>query len=242
MAKNEPLYIQYGTTRIPFQLQYSKRRTLGISVSPDRRVIITAPQDSSREKVLEKLEARAGWISKQLRHFERLDEKLPRRHPEYVSGETFYFLGRKYRLKVVVAKAESVERKGRYIWVNALRKSDQKRIAALLQSWYRQQAKEIFHERLRRHGHILRKEKLGLNQLLIRRLTKRWGSCTEKENVLLNLSLVQAPVQCIDYVMVHEICHLKYLNHGPKFYRLQDRYMPDWEKWKKRLEEVPLMD
>lgn len=242
MSKSEPLHIEYGTTQIPFQLQYSKRRTLGISVSPDRRVIITAPNNASREKIQEKLEARAGWISKQLRHFERLEEKLPRRHPEYVSGETFYFLGRKYRLKVIVAKEECVERRGRYIWVNVLRKNDEKRIAALLQAWYRRQAKEIFHERLRRHGHILRKEKLGINQLLIRRLTKRWGSCTEKENILLNLSLIQAPVQCIDYVMVHEICHLKYLNHGPKFYSLLNRYMPDWEKWKKRLEGVSLMD
>ncbi|WP_369411691.1 M48 metallopeptidase family protein [Longitalea arenae] len=81
---------------------------------------------------------------------------------------------------------------------------------------------------------------MAVNQLLVRRLEKRWGSCTELGNVVLNLSLIQAPVQCIDYVLVHELCHLKHLNHGPKFYSMLARYMEDWEKSRGRLQKVKL--
>jgi len=241
MKTSEGLYINYGTTRIPFLLEYRSRKTVGITVTPDRQVTIAAPLNASVEKILETIGKRAGWISKQLRKFESYGETLLHHKLEYVSGETFYFLGRKYRLKVFEGIKEEVNLKGKYLKVIAKKKSDEKHIADLVMKWYKHHAKEIFSERLERYGFILKREKIQVNQLLIRRLEKRWGSCTEKGNIILNLSLVQAPVQCIDYVLLHELCHLKHLNHGAKFYKMLTRYMEDWEKRKERLQSIKLL-
>jgi predicted metal-dependent hydrolase len=241
MVQTEDLHIKYGTTRIPFQLKYSNRKTLGITVYPDKQVTITAPNGASMQKILEKIGNRAGWISKQIRKFESYQEKLTRRNPEYVSGETFYFKGRKYRLKVQEGSIEEVNLHGKYLKVTVQKKSDEEHIAMLLMKWYRHQAKLIFAERLEKYSYILKREKIILNNLFVRRLEKRWGSCSENRNIILNLSLIQAPLQCIDYVLVHELCHLKYLNHGPKFYEMLTRYMEGWEKRKNRLQVVSLL-
>src|SRR5687768_9748856 len=109
MKQSEGLYIEYGTTHIPFLLTYSKRKTLGISVAPNKQVVITAPFDASLERILEKLGKRAGWISKQIRKFDMYGDALLGRKLEYVSGETFYYLGRKYRLKVLEGIEEDVK-------------------------------------------------------------------------------------------------------------------------------------
>jgi predicted metal-dependent hydrolase len=240
MSLNAGLQIVYGTTRIPFVLIYKNRKTLGIAVTPDKKVTITAPLDSSLEKILETVGKRAGWISKQIRKFESYETILLPYKVEYVSGETFYYMGRKYRLKVVEGETEMVSRQGKYIRVVIKSKSSQKPIANLLMKWYRDEAKKIFQERFKRYDYILKREKIAVNQIVVRRLEKRWGSCTELGNIILNLSLVQSPVQCIDYVIVHELCHLKHLNHGPKFYNLLGRYMEDWEKRRDRLQTVKL--
>lgn len=240
MKSGDDWHIEYGATRIPFVLLYSKRKTLSIAVTPDKQVTITAPYDASFKKILDKAGRRAGWISKQIRKFESYEASLLCRKVEYVSGETFYYLGRKYRLKVQGGITGDVSIKGRYISVTVKNKAGQKHIANLLMNWYKQEAKKIFQERFERYTYILKREKISVNQLMVRRLEKRWGSCTEKGNIILNLSLVQAPVQCIDYVIVHELCHLKHLHHGPKFYSLLNRYMEDWEKIRNRLQTVQL--
>jgi predicted metal-dependent hydrolase len=240
MKSGDDWHIEYGATRIPFVLLYSKRKTLSIAVTPDKQVTITAPYDASFEKILDKAGRRAGWINKQIRKFESYEVSLLRRKVEYVSGETFYYLGRKYRLKVHEGITGDISIKGKYLRVVVKNKSGQKHIADLLMSWYRQEAKKIFQERFARYTYILKREKISVNQLTVRRLEKRWGSCTEKGNIILNLLLVQAPVQCIDYVIVHELCHLKHLHHGPKFYGILGRYIEDWEKRKTRLQKVRL--
>lgn len=242
MSRSEGLHIEYGATRIPFLLVYGKRRTLGITVTPDKKVTITAPLEASLEKILETVGRRASWISKQIRKFESYETILLPRKVEYVSGETFYYMGRKHRLKVVIGDTEMVNRNGKYIEVSVMNKSSEKHVAGLLMRWYRDEARRTFQERFARYEYILKREKIAVNQILVRRLEKRWGSCTKLRNIILNLSLIQAPIQCIDYVIVHELCHLKYLNHGPKFYSMLGRYMEDWEKRKNRLQTVRVLE
>src|SRR5690625_657581 len=122
--QNKPLIreneqsLQYGTTTIRFNLTWSKRETLEIAVYPDQTVWVTSPEDADIDQVHEKVRKRARWIVKQLRYFSRFDPL--QEHKEYISGETHYYLGRQYRLKVLQIspeEKETVKLKGRYFQI-----------------------------------------------------------------------------------------------------------------------------
>lgn len=130
---------------------------------------------------------------------------------------------------------------GRFLHVRATNRDDGERVGNLLENWYRVHALRVFAHRLQ--GCLAAAPSLRLSaapKMVIRKMTKRWGSCTKAGNILLNLELVKVPVHCIDYVIAHELCHLKVHNHGKMFYRLLARCMPDWEARKNRLESIVL--
>jgi len=230
--------IVYGKETIRFSLSYSYRKTLAISVHPDLSVTVTAPQGTKIEAVKQKVRKQAAWILKQRNYFSQfLPEQPPR---QYVSGETHLYLGRQYRLKVVEGADESVKLKGGWICVQVKRKDDTQRIKALFDEWMLRRARERFQLSLEKCVEKLRRYQIATPQLRIRKMKKRWGSCTARGAINLNIELIKAPSHCIDYVVVHELCHLKYPDHGKKFYALLARVMPDWEARKQRLERVKL--
>ncbi|MBN8666177.1 MAG: M48 family metallopeptidase [Chitinophagales bacterium] len=233
---NNIWHVPYGTTRIEFYVAYSSRKTLGISVFPNGEVQVVAPYSSTKEQIEDLIVKKAAWISRQIRRFRSIEADRSTRRVEYVPGETFYVLGRKYRLKYIADTAEMIGIEGRYLVVRGKTRPGPEKMERIISKWYRAQAKMIILERCERHMHILRKEKFSVYQISIRSMKHRWGSCTENGSISFNVSLVQKPVQCIDYVIVHELCHLKHMDHGKGFYRILGKYMGDWEKKKARLE------
>ncbi len=228
--------VKFGDKRIGFRLRRSERRTLAITVQPDLGVVVTAPHKAALENVLAKVRKRAVWIKRQQRYFsEFLPPTPPRR---YVSGETHRYLGRQYRLKVVEADTAEVKLRGRFIWVHTPRKADTARVRELVEGWYLAHAKErltrSFAESVARMGTRM----ANAPRMQVRRMRKRWGSWTQGGGVRLNPELVKAPSLCIDYVVMHELCHAVHGNHGKKFYELLRRMMPDWEQRKARLERM----
>src|SRR5664280_288894 len=185
--------------------------------------------------VVGKVRKRAGWIRRQQRFFREFLPKMPPRR--YVSGETHRYLGRQYRLKVVEGGEPGVKLKGRFIWISVPQKSSQG-VRRLVERWYLERAKDrlsrSFDRGLERMGKVL----AVAPALRIRRMLKRWGSWTRRSGVCLNPELVKAPGSCIDYVVIHELCHAVHGHHGKEFYDLQRRIMPDWEQRKARLEQV----
>jgi predicted metal-dependent hydrolase len=231
--------LHYGDLVIPFRVQFQERKTLAITVHPEMKLEVSAPHGSALDRVLAKVEKRASWITRQWRFFEQYRPPQPGRR--YVSGETHVYLGRQYRLKVQAGSPEEVKLIGRFLHVRAINREDVERIKNLLEDWYRIHAQRVFAHRLR--GCLESARSLRLTapvNMVIRKMTKRWGSCTKAGNILMNLDLVKVPVHCIDYVIVHELCHLNAHNHGKEFYRLLTRCMPDWEARKKRLESIVL--
>jgi predicted metal-dependent hydrolase len=227
--------LQFDGKRIPFRIEHRKRKRLAITVHPDLRLEVVAPLGSKTNQVLSRVEKRGSWILKQWRYFERFQPKLP--GPRGVSGETLWYLGRQYRLKVHAGSPESVKLIGRFLHVQTKTRTGTARIKELIDGWYRQHAERVFQQRLRHCLALSSSLKVADEpRLVIRKMTQRWGSCTKAGSILLNLELIKMPVHCVDYVLVHELCHLQVHNHSPAFYRLLNRCMPDWERRKSRLE------
>jgi len=227
--------VAYGTEDIEFKVSFSDRKTLAISVFPDASVEVVAPQEAEIEKIKQKVLKRGYWILEQKRFFLSLQPYEAKK--EYVSGETHFYIGRRYRLKITEGDTLSVKLRGKFIRVVTTDKEKTSKIKQQLQDWYKKQAKRRFNERLKLNYEKIKVEGIPFPKLTIRVLHKRWGSCTE-QGITLNLHLIKAPVYCIDYVIMHELCHLKVPNHSPAFYKLKEKYMVDWKDRKKVLEGV----
>ncbi len=232
--------IQFGSKQIVFHLEYSNRKSLGITVKPDLSVLVKAPVDIALEKVKEKLRKKAPWIIRQQSFFLYFHPKTPER--KYISGETHLYLGRQYQLQVksekLIVKSEAVKLKGRFLEVNSLVKSNVKN---LIEEWYFARAKDKFQQIAQPlFEEFVKKHNLSLFtfHLSLRNMPTRWGSCTPKGKIILNPELIKAPRGCIEYVIIHELCHLVHHDHTQKFIDLQTKEMKDWEKWKMKLEKL----
>jgi len=225
--------IQFGSKQIDFRLEYSNRKSLGITVTPEMKVLVKAPADTTIEKVKEKIRKKAPWIIKQQSFFLSFQPKTPAR--KFISGETHLYLGRQYRLKLIPGKIESVKLKGKFIEVITNEKS---RTKQLIIDWYLQNAKLKFHSIARPLIEKFSKHKVEPTSIVFREMPTRWGSCTPKGKIILNPELIKAPKGCIEYVIIHELCHLVHHDHTQKFIDLQTKEMKDWEKWKTKLEKL----
>lgn len=243
--------LRYGGLSLPFRIETRRRKTLSIALHPDATLQVIAPEGADVETVLARVDGRAQWIAKQWRAATRAGDlaargAAPRAPHSFGAGETHWFLGRAYRLKIAPLEAgrgeagevEGLIAEGPFLWITSRTPSDAARTQALLEIWYRAQAREVFALWL---GKCLSQARsLGLEDappFEVRKMEKRWGSCTPGGKILLGLDLVKCPVDCIEYVLFHELCHLKHPHHGPEFYRLLERFLPDWKARKAKLEE-----
>jgi predicted metal-dependent hydrolase len=226
--------IAFGSETIAFSLTYQERKTLGITVHPDRSVSVKAPTGAEWEKIESKIRKRAPWILKQQSYFLSFEPRTPPRR--YVSGESHLYLGRQYRLKVYERPGEaSVKLKRGFLEVFTPDKNDTER---LVKAWYKKRAEIQFPAIAEKWVQRFEKYKVSPTSTVIKWMDKRWGSCTPAGKIILNVELVKAPKGCISYVVLHELCHLLHPNHSAAFYELQTREMPDWRRWKERLEGV----
>ena len=228
------LGIRYGSRSVECELVFESRRQLKIDVHPDRRVVVHAPEGKGVDAVAERVRERAKWILKQLDYFAQFQPLPPPK--QYVSGETHYYLGRQYRLKVTQDCNQTVKLVGRYLHIAVADPSDKGRVAERLQLWYRQHARRILAQRADQCFAKLRNEGVPFPEVKLRKMPTRWGSYSRPGTILLNPELIKTPLYCIEYVIMHELCHLKHPNHGRGFFRLLARCMPDWERRKSRLE------
>jgi predicted metal-dependent hydrolase len=198
---------------------------------------VVAPADAPLEQICAKVRKRALWIMSQIRFFAQFQPRTPER--QYLPGETHRYLGRQYRLKVEASAQAGVKLTRGFITVMTPSPKEPAVTRRLVDAWFLEHARQKFQERLE---HCLRlfpnPEAVRPVGLMIRELSGRWGSMTQAGRLVLNSRLIQAPVPCIDYVIVHELCHRIHAHHGPAFWRLLVQLLPDWERRKLRLEQA----
>ncbi|WP_218649982.1 M48 family metallopeptidase [endosymbiont of Lamellibrachia barhami] len=228
--------LQYGDVQIPYQVLFVPGRQckVAIHVHPNGRVQVDAPPQTSLVEVKQAVSKRSRWL---FNHIERIREQriwvLPR---EYVSGESHFYLGRRYVLKVRKSKRQQPGVKLRQGLLQVTTDNNNRdSVKTLLWDWYKDHARNQFDRRLE----ALWQETNWVQEKptwKLRTMKKQWGSCSPKGILSLNPHLVKAPSQCIDYVLLHELCHLKFHNHSRHFYRLLKTQMPEWEAVKGRLD------
>lgn len=229
--------IPYGEDRIRFTLRTQLQRQanrIAIHVEPNGSVLVDAPANASLEHVRAAVAKRARWISGNVQAARtRWAQIQPR---EYVSGESLLYLGRRYRLKVLPDRgaAPGAAMRGPFIEVTVPER-DAQAVRKALEAWYRERAKVLFGQRLAAVAAPLRWIRQS-PPTRIQTMARQWGSCSPAGRITLNPALVKAPRECIDYVLLHELCHLRHHNHSPKFYRMLDQQMPGWHGIKDRLD------
>lgn len=224
----------YGSAVIEYNLVRTSRSSLSISVLPDGSVSVLAPEEADPVEVDGRVKRRARWILRQQRRFAEFRPRTPPR--KFVGGETHRYLGRQYRLKIEAAEKDRVLLRSGRLVVESRFPEESDWTRTLVRRWMRRRAHEVLRERYDAAKPIM--TALGIKQppLIIRPMKKRWGSHTLAGRIVLNDRLVSARRDCIDYVIVHELCHVVEPNHSPRFFRLLRRFIPDWERRKELLE------
>ncbi len=223
--------ISWGSHTIEFTVAYSNRKTLGISVMPDKCVMVQAPINSSDDDIDKRVSKRASWIVKQWHYFDNFGAQTPPRR--FISGESHLYMGRQYMLKVTNSSKNSISYKGRLFEVECTKPEN---VEQLFKRWYLERAKVKFAEIA--EPLIARFAVYGVepSSIYVQQMSSRWGSCSAKGRITLNVELIKAPKACIEYVIMHELCHLIHPNHTRTFYKLLESEMPDWKRWKEKLE------
>lgn len=225
--------LKFGSRVIDFTLQYQKRKSLGIRVHPEGKVEVLSPLTARQQDVIEKVRQKAPWILRQIDYFNSYKPATPERR--FINGETHLYLGRQYRLKIVPDNENVVKAYRGQLWMHAV-DTNPEALKHQLDTWYKQKATVVFNELLEELLPKFSRYKIKRPSLSIRYMSKRWGSCTIGGKIILNTELIKAPKGSIEYVIVHELSHLVHHNHTKAFQNLQSRMLPDWKKWKDRLE------
>lgn len=224
----------YGSAIIEYSLVLSSRRSLSISVLPDGAVTVVAPEGADLGEIGARVKRRARWILRQQRRFSEFRPRTPLR--EFVGGETHRYLGRQYRLKIDPAQQDRVLLRSGRLVVETRFPDDREWTRTLVRRWMRERAHQVLRERFDAATPVMATLGYEPPPLRICAMQRRWGSHTEAGRILLNDALVKARRECIDYVIVHELCHVIEPNHSAQFLRLLRRFMPDWERRKELLE------
>jgi predicted metal-dependent hydrolase len=218
---------------IEFKVLYSRRRSIGISVLPDSRVILRVPYLTSFNTISRIVREKSDWI---IKHRDIYKRNEPRRlNRLYVSGETHLFRGNEYILQIEKSRKNYIKFYDNTIEVGTGKADNSVAIKKLLYEGYKNEASIVFPEIMNKVLKQFEVQKFKPAKLIIRTMKRRWGSCSNRGIITLSTELIKLPDLYIEYVIIHELCHLKHHNHGAGYYKLLSELFPDWKKVRKEL-------
>lgn len=214
--------------QLEYEIIYSNRQRLQISVERDKSVIVRAPEGTSLATIESALEKKKLWLYEKTKHPQKYQER--RKERAYISGTSILYLGKEYKLDFINEDSEGVRFDGRFL----LSKAHAHLAEHYLNEWFLEEARRIITPKVESYA-----RKLGVryNQVLISNLKYRWGSCTPKNNLNYNWRLIKAPISVIDYIIVHEIAHLLESNHTRRFWAIISVQLPKYPEAKEWLKD-----
>lgn len=228
------LRFKFGTKDIEFTVKYSNRKTLAIEVEPNGAVNVVAPLGVLEEDIIKTVKTKAVWIVQ--KQYEVRNINVNKINREAVSGESYLYLGRNYTLQLIINEdIKNIEVKlfrGKFI-VTTITK-DEEKIKVALEEWYREKALQKIDDRVEYYSPFFNKQPKSVK---VKEQKKRWASCTSKDELLFNWRCVMAPAYIIDYIVVHEMCHMYYKDHSKEFWNMVSNVMPDYEGRKEWLRD-----
>ena len=229
--------IKYGDMEISYSIDRTSRRTIGIVVEPDGKVIIKAPIDLEQQKILDTIYNKRKWIAEKIKLTEEIEKPIPLKH-ELVSGEKILLKNRLIRLKIHTYPNKRSKLthafKTLHIYINETlsQKEREEEIKRVLINWYKEKTLNIITTRIEKYLKLIDFKPL---EIKVRDQKIRWGSCTKDRKLIFNWRIVMAPISAIDYVIVHELCHMKEPTHSTKFWNIFKSIYPNYKKWKEWL-------
>ena len=218
---------------IEFQIIYSRRRSIGISILPDSSVILRVPYLTSLKTITRIVTDKYEWVLKHRDNYRKLDNSSLQR--SFASGETHLFRGNKSILKIEKSGKPYVRFHEDIIELGTDKPDNPEAVKKLLYKSYKNEALKLFPELINR---VLIKHEAQMFKptgLVIRTMKRRWGSCSNKGVITLSTELIKLSDLYIEYVITHELCHLKHHNHGSQYYKLLSEVFPEWKSVRKEL-------
>ena len=221
-----------ASQKLEVLIKRSRRKTMVLYVTPDKPVEMRVPMKCSWIEIDAFLESRLGWIE---RACEELAQVPVVAKPRFIDGAVHRFLGSDYPLMLVRGRPNLVHQIQHAIVVRCMKPESESLVAKHLNQWYRLQGNRLFPGRIENCLGLF-SQPIPYRKMTMRKMKSRWGSCSRNGEICLNSMLVQMPTAAIDFVITHELCHLRHFSHNKSFYRLLSSVMPDWREREKLLE------
>lgn len=210
----------------PFQItvKSSKRRkTVGLRISGSGDLVVFTPHRITERTVIKIIKQHETWIFKQI-------QNNPTQQLALTEGSTIYYMGEKHQLHFEVNKKQSVQLNTDTLTIKNTTKalSLENKVKEQLEKWYINTARDIIEDRVYYYAKLIQEP---VEKIRLKNTQTRWGSCSSKRNININWRLIMAPFNVMDYVILHEVCHLKHLNHSSSFWKLVAEIMPDYTKY-----------
>lgn len=234
-ATAETSAVSWGGTRLAYAIRRSRRRkkTVAVTVDADGSVLLVAPEQFPTTSLDALVRRKAPWIAQRLRRLQSHDP--PPAPREFVSGESVRYLGRHYRLKVAAGATGDAKLRGGWLLVPVPDGTDRApHVRSALVDWFRRRAGERLPERV---AAWRARAGVEMPRVVVANQQKRWGSCDRHGTIRLNWRIIQAPMRLVDYVVVHELVHLRHPGHGRDYWQAVGRVLPDYERRREDLRQ-----
>ena len=220
-----------------YRIKRQRRKTIALHVLADGTVEVRTPNWVPKYELVDFVERRSEWV------IQRRQEVLRdlANQPTFCDGQYHRFLGGMFPLRLSAAGRGHVDFRDSVFLVTVQDKDDPVQVSKVMERWYRKKAIELYEERMFACFEQFPdwfQDKYVIPEITVRKMRRRWGSCSRAGEVTLSLALIKMPIRCLDYVIVHELCHLEAFHHGKAFYRLLALVMPSWKEHENLIEQL----